>query len=57
MGNSLSNTQQESTSNNNRKYVNQRNGKIFNEQKDIANNVPLHKNIEDHNELVTSTQE
>ena len=28
-----------------------------NEQKDSVNNVPLHKNIEEHNEKVTLTPE
>ena len=44
----MSNTQQGSTSNNNRNNVNQTNGE--NEPRDSVNNIPLHKNIEEHNE-------
>ena len=50
MGNSKSNTPQESRSNNNRSNVNQSNGRISSEQTDSVNNVPLHKNIGEHNE-------
>ena len=45
----MSNTQQESTSNNNRNNVNQTNGIMKNAQKDSINNIPHHKNIEEHN--------
>ena len=49
-GNSTSNTHQESTSNNNRNNVNQTYRRMNNEQKDSVNSIPLHKNIEEHNE-------
>ena len=52
-GNSTNNMQQESTSNNNRNNVNHTNERMNNEQKDSVNNIPLHKNIEEHNEKVT----
>ena len=53
----MSNTQQESTSNNNRYNVSQTNMRMNNEQKDSVNNVPLHKNIEEHNEKMALTPE
>ena len=49
-GNRTSNTQQEITSNNTRNNVSQKRGRMNNEQKDSVNNLPFHKNIEEHNE-------
>ena len=52
-GNSTTKRQQESTSNKNRNNVNHTNRRMINEQKDSVNNVPLHKNTDQHNEKMT----